>query len=111
MRLQPNEGQLTIIDGDNNERLCQIVFTLESEEFNKKYVIFYPLDPTEEEEGFYMAASYVELEDGNGELQAIETDEEWDLIQKAITQYEEENGSECDECDEDADCTSCPYSK
>ena len=36
MRLQPSEGQLTIIDGDNNERLCQIVFTLESEEFNKK---------------------------------------------------------------------------
>lgn len=111
MKLQPTDGQLTVIDGENNERLCQIVFTLESEEFGKKYVIFYPLDPTEEEEGCYMAASYVELEDGNGELQAIETDEEWELIQNAITQFEDENMSECDECDEDSDCASCPYSK
>ena len=58
-----------------------------------------------------MAASYVELEDGNGELQAIETDEEWDLIQKAIVRFEEENMSECDECDDDSDCSSCPYAK
>ena len=58
-----------------------------------------------------MAASYVELEDGNGELQAIETDEEWELIQNAITQFEDENMSECDECDDDSDCASCPYSK
>ena len=118
MKIEPTNGQLTIIDGDNNERLCQILFTLESEEFGKKYVVFYPLSPTEEEEGFYMAASYTELDDENGELQAIETEEEWALIQDAIDQYVEENFNDCegcedcDDCDEDeCDCSSCPHSR
>ena len=37
----PIDGQLTIIDSEGNEKLCQILFTLESEEFGKKYVVFY----------------------------------------------------------------------
>ena len=35
----PIDGQLTIIDAEGNEKLCQILFTLDSEEFNKKYVV------------------------------------------------------------------------
>ena len=47
------EGQLTIIDDEGNEKLCQILFTLESEEFGKKYVVFYEiseLSDTEDDE-------------------------------------------------------------
>ena len=39
----PIDGQLTIIDAEVNEKLCQILFTLDSEEFNKKYVVFYEI--------------------------------------------------------------------
>lgn len=108
-KLNPSNGQLTIIDQKGNERLCQILFTIESEEFNKKYVIFYPVAPTEEEEGSYLAASYIENEDGQGELTEITTDEEWDMLQEALNQFTEENSSSCDECDEDSDCTNCPF--
>ena len=36
MNQNPIDGQLTIIDAEGNEKLCQILFTLESEEFGKK---------------------------------------------------------------------------
>ena len=36
----PIDGQLTIIDAEGNEKLCQILFTLDSEEFKKNMLYF-----------------------------------------------------------------------
>ena len=106
--IKPLDQQLTIIDEEGNEVLCQILFTFESEEFKKNYVLFYPLDDSEDEENVtVMAASYVEGENGIGELQEIETDEEWDLIEDVLGQYEEqfESEDECEYCEgDDCDC-------
>ena len=115
-KINPIEGQLTIIDDEGNERLCQILFTMESEEFGKKYVIFYPIEQLDDEDDHIqlMAASFTEGEDGVGELHEIETDEEWDLIEDAVAEYEEslEEGhhcgcgcshEDCDECDHDCE--------
>lgn len=90
--IKPSEGQLTVIDAEGNERLCQILFTTESEEFGKKYVVFYPIEELEdEEEGQIqlMAASYIEKEDGTGELEEVETDAEWAFLEEAVAQFEE----------------------
>lgn len=126
-KINPIEGQLTIIDAEGTERLCQILFTLESEEFGKKYVVFYPIEQLEgedDEQVQLMAASFTEGEDGNGELHEIETDEEWALIEDAVAEFEEsmeanehhhcgcgceghgcEGECECDgECDCDGEC-------
>ncbi len=118
-KINPIEGQLTIIDAEGTERLCQILFTLESEEFGKKYVIFYPLEQLEGEDDDQiqlMAASFTEGEDGNGELQEIETEEEWALIEDAVAEFEESMeqehhcgcgcGHECGEgeCDGECEC-------
>lgn len=122
-KINPIEGQLTIIDAEGTERLCQILFTLESEEFGKKYVVFYPIEQLEgedDEQVQLMAASFTEGEDGNGELHEIETDEEWALIEDAVAEFEESmeanehhhcgcgcegHGCECDgECDCDGEC-------
>ena len=35
------ENQLIITDEEGNETLCEILFTFDSEEFNKSYVFFY----------------------------------------------------------------------
>ena len=35
-----NDSFLTLVDEEGNEELCQIIFTFESEELNRKYVIF-----------------------------------------------------------------------
>lgn len=121
-KINPVEGQLTIIDGEGNERLCQILFTLNSEEFGKKYVVFYPIEQLEgddDDQVQLMAASYTEGEDGTGELKEIETEEEWQLIEDAVGSFEDEmcedeecechcgchHDEECEEeCDEDEEC-------
>jgi uncharacterized membrane protein YukC len=81
------------------------LFTFESEEFKKNYVLFYPVGATEEQVEI-MAASYISGENGDGELSGVETDEEWDMIEKVLQQFDEEhNHDECDceDCEED-DC-------
>lgn len=84
------ENQLIIIDESGNEIVCEIIFTFHSEATGKKYVIFQALD---DESGEVGAASYIEKEEGAGELEPIETDEEWELIQDALNDYldQEEN--------------------
>jgi len=37
------DNKLTFIDENGNEVLCEILFTFESEEFGKNYVLFYPV--------------------------------------------------------------------
>lgn len=119
-KMQPTDGQLTIIDGDGNEKLCQILFTLDSEEFGKKYVVFYPIEnmENEDEQIELMAAIYTEGEDGNGELSQVETDEEWAMLEEAVSQYEDQMDDDCccehDHCDceheeEDEDDCCCHH--
>lgn len=124
------DSYLTIVDDEGNEELCQIIFTLDSEELGKKYVVFarvseiekyYSDDDSDDEQIEVGAACYVEVEDGNGELKEIETDEEWALIEEALGEFddalyeqEQEHEHEChchhrefcegDECDCECEC-------
>ncbi|HHX79680.1 MAG TPA: DUF1292 domain-containing protein [Acholeplasmataceae bacterium] len=98
------ENRLTFIDEDGNEVLCEILFTFESKEFNKNYVLFYPVGG-DEDEIEVMAASYIPTEDGEGELQAIETAEEWQMIEEVLDQFsEDEDFDDEDFDDEECDC-------
>lgn len=104
------KNQLTFIDESGKEVLCDIVFTFDSEEFGKSYVVFHPtLEEAPEEQIEVMAACYKPTEDGDGELYAIETDEEWQLVEDMLQKYDEEEcGCGCEdcegECDDDCDC-------
>lgn len=93
------DNRLTYIDEEGNEVLCEILFTFDSEEFNKSYVLFYPVGSDEEDEIEILAASYIPQGDGIGELQDIETDEEWELIEEVLDEFdsEEEDEEECDD--------------
>ncbi|HOE78173.1 MAG TPA: DUF1292 domain-containing protein [Bacilli bacterium] len=119
----PNQ-QLTIIDEQGNETLCQILFTFESEEFNKKYVLFFPIesDGDDEENIAVMAASYTEDGDGIGQLFEIEDEAEWRYLEQVLADFEdsvlaEEDEEEhhhhhhhdhehdcCEDCEDDEDC-------
>lgn len=109
--MENKENQLTFIDEQGNEVLCEILFTFNSEEFNKNYVLFYPVG-SEAEDGSIevMAASYVEAEDGTcGELQDVTTDEEWELIEEMLESFSEEE-CDCEECEEDEEhCCCCDH--
>ena len=102
------ENQLTVIDENGNETLCQILFTFQSETTGKKFVIFYPLTELENEDDHIelSAALYVEGENGTGELSEITEESDWDEVEDAIGQFEEQFGDGCGcgcehECEED----------
>ena len=105
-----NQKQLVLVDEDGTEVLCDIIFTFDSDEFGKSYVLFSPVASEEDEDGNVevAAAIYVPKEDGTiGDLLPIETDEEWELVEDVLAQFDEEQcgcGCCCEDCDEDCDC-------
>ena len=71
----------TVIDDEGNEIVCDILFTFESEQFNKCYVIY--TDNSRDADGNVIvhASNY---SDDSDALMPIETDEEWDLIAQVM---------------------------
>jgi len=87
------EGTFTIIDEEGNEITYDILFTFDSEETKKSYVVF--TDNTTDESG--SIATFASIYDPTGEnkeLLPIETDAEWDLIENLLAQIEEKVSDE-----------------
>lgn len=86
-----NEEFITVIDEEGNEQLYEILFTFDSEEFNKSYVLYFPAgadDDDENEDVEIHASAYLQSEEGEeGSLQPIETDEEWDMIEEMLNTF------------------------
>ena len=111
---QLKENQLVFIDENQNEVLCDIIFTYDSEEFGKSYVFFTEVGSEDENGNREVGvASYVPTDDGIGELQPVTTDEEWEMIEEVFESFAEESengcccgcGCEDGECDcEDGEC-------
>ncbi|AZB43719.1 DUF1292 domain-containing protein [Bacillus sp. FJAT-42376] len=96
--MEHGEKQITVVDENGNEQLCEILFTFESDEFKKSYVLYYPIssEDQDEEDVEIHASSFTPSENGeDGELQPIETEEEWDMIEEMMNTFfdneEEEN--------------------
>ncbi|WP_343070745.1 DUF1292 domain-containing protein [Bacillus sp. REN10] len=88
-----DEKQITIIDENGNEQLCEVLFTFDSDEFEKSYVLYFPVgaEEDENEEIEIHASSFIPAEDGqDGELMPIESDEEWDLIEEMLNTFLDE---------------------
>ena len=82
---------ITIVDEHGNEELYEILFTFDSEDFGKSYVLVYPAGIPEEDEVELQAFSYVENEDGTeGDLEPIETEEEWYMIEEVLNTFIED---------------------
>lgn len=98
------DNQLVFIDEEQNEILCDIIFTYNSEEFAKNYVFFTPVGSEDEDGRCEVAvASYVPTEDGIGELSPVETEEEWDMLEEVFQAYAEDSECGCG-CGEDCEC-------
>lgn len=101
------QNQLVFIDEKGEEVLCNILFTFDSDEFNKSYVLFYPVGDLDDDDDQVevAAASYVPEKDGSvGELFAIETDEEWALIEEVLASFDNDEDCCCDDCCDDDCC-------
>ncbi|MBG9982032.1 DUF1292 domain-containing protein [Aerococcaceae bacterium DSM 111020] len=86
---------ITLVDEQGNEALHQVLFTFDSEDFGKSYVILFPVSSEEEDEDENIklqAFSYEESDDEmSGQLHPIETEEEWDMVEEVLNTFIDEN--------------------
>ena len=85
------QQQITIADENGDETLYDVLFTFQSEDYNRSYILVYPTGKSVDEEIEIMAFA---LPDGDnpsdpqgGELKPIETDEEWDMIESVLNTF------------------------
>lgn len=80
------EGFITLSLDDGKELECQILTILEAN--GQDYIVLYPLDQNYQEvEGEVFIYRYFENEDGEVDLQNIDTDEEFDIVSEAFDEY------------------------
>ena len=93
------DNQLIFVNENNEEVVCDILFTYHSENFNKDYVFFIPLENVNDDGTNDVAcASYIEKDNAIGELNAVESDEEWEELSEVFDSFlldaEEDNEEE-----------------
>ena len=86
-----DENQLTVIDENGNELLCEILFTFASDDYNKSYVVYYPVGAEHEDADgnvdLHVSAYIPSNNNEGGELLPVETDAEWDMIEEVINTF------------------------
>jgi uncharacterized protein YrzB (UPF0473 family) len=78
---------ISLVDENDNEALYEVVLRIDGgEEFdNKNYILLTEAGLPDDEEAEVYAYSYVENEDGTeGDLQPVESDKEWDMIEETF---------------------------
>jgi uncharacterized protein YrzB (UPF0473 family) len=91
------ENNITVVDENGNEQLCEVLFTFDSDEFGKSYVLYYPIgaEDNDDEEIEIHASAFTPSEDNeDGELMPIETDAEWDMIEEMLETFLAEQDEE-----------------
>ena len=94
-----DEGKFTIIDKEGNRLECDILFTFESEETRKSYIVY--TDNTKDSKGNtkVYASVYNSVSLGDS-FAPIETEEEWQVIEDVIERIKKDvsvNGDEKDD--------------
>ena len=84
-----DENKVIFTDEEGNEHEFELVFTFESEKTGKSYAVLGKDDGNDGLE--IVAATYAPTEDDElGELNPIESDEEWAMVEETIDSFFEE---------------------
>ena len=83
------KNSFTLIDEEGKEVVYDVLFTFESEETNKNYIVY--TDQSKDENGnIQVYASIYDPNDPNSKLEAIETEKEWKVIETILSTLQEE---------------------
>lgn len=90
------QNSFTIINDEGREVKYDVLFTFQSEETNKDYIVY--TDNSKDEEGnVQVYASIYHPEDKQSKLEAIETEQEWKIIDTILKTIQEELKNNQDE--------------
>ena len=84
------KNTFTVINDEGREITCEVLFTFESDETNKNYIV-YTDNTTDENGNIKVYASIFDPEAETSDLIPIETEREWKIIETIITSITEEN--------------------
>ena len=83
------KNSFSMIDENGNETVYDVLFTFESEETHKNYIVY--TDNTKDENGnVEVYASIYDPNDPNSRLEAIETEKEWKVIETILETLQEQ---------------------
>ncbi len=83
------KNSFSLIDKDGNETVYDVLFTFESDETHKNYIVY--TDNTRDETGnVEVYASIYDPNDPHSKLEAIETEKEWKVIETILDTLQEE---------------------
>ena len=83
------KNSFSMIDENGKEIIFNFLFTFESDETKKNYIVY--TDNTRDEIGnIQVYASIYDPEDPNSKLEAITTDKEWKVIETILETLQEE---------------------
>lgn len=92
-----DEQLITLVDDKGNEELYQVLFTFDSEDYGKSYVLLYPKDASDDEEVEIQAYSFTPDANGDasqGDLFPIEDDDEWDMVEEVLNTFLDDEDAE-----------------
>ena len=83
------KNSFSMIDENGNEIVYDVLFTFESDETGKNYIVY--TDNSKDENGnIEVYASIYDPEDPQSKLEAITTDKEWKVIETILETLQEE---------------------
>ncbi len=87
--MKEEQMKFKVIDDKGKEIECEVLFTFESDETGKNYIV-YTDNTTDEEGNTKVYASIYTPNEENLNLTAIETEKEWKIIETILNELQEE---------------------
>ena len=87
--MKEEQMKFKVIDDKGKEIECEVLFTFESDETGKNYIV-YTDNTTDEQGNTKVYASIYTPNEENLNLTAIETEKEWKIIETILNELQEE---------------------
>lgn len=82
------EQYITVSDDNGNETLYEVLFTFDSEDYGKSYILLIPAGSEPGDQVDVLAYSFdSEVEGEDVDLNEIESDEEWDMVEGVLDTF------------------------
>lgn len=87
--MEENKSKFTVLDENGKEIVCDVLFTFDSDETNKSYIVY--TDNTKDETGnTKVYASIYDPNNPNTKLEEITNEKEWKIIENILSTLQEE---------------------
>lgn len=82
------EQYITVSDDNGNETLYEVLFTFDSEDYGKSYILLIPAGSEPGDQVDVLSYSFdSEAEGEDVDLNEIESDEEWDMVEGVLDTF------------------------